>query len=521
MARKIEVQIVGDASSFHRALGLATSRSNKFGSVLSGGLKVGAVGAGIAITGLGYALKRGIDDFNESQKVAAQTRAVLKSTGGAAGVTAKHVNQLANSLSQMSGVDDEAIGSSENLLLTFRNIHNQVGKNNDIFDQATKATLDLSVSMGTDLHSASILVGKALNDPVKGMTALRRVGVSLSDSQEKLIKHLDDTGQRAKAQKIILGELRKEFGGSAKAAGETLSGQLNKLRNAFDNAASSVIQGLLPYLVRLAQFAFPLAVSAIKIVVGGIKVAIKWVEDFASHFEILGSKSESGSDRVRNAFDGIMNFLRGNVFPIIRRLRSVFEESMSAIAKVVQKDGPELKRIFDRVGSAIKAVANVAIPIIKFALTTILPKAIDITIKVLDKLTFVIGKVADIIKWIGNHAKDAFNTLKKAVSAVASVIDQIASPILSALGKIKDIMEWIISHIPDIPSPSDLLGSAQLPRSRGGSGGASNPTASRGGGNAPVAQFNLHLDGKLFYSAMVKADKDVRRQNGRSLLAGT
>jgi hypothetical protein len=83
-----------------------------------------------------------------------------------------------------SGVDDEAIKSSENLLLTFTNIRNETGKNNDIFNQATKATLDMSTALGNDLKGSSILVGKALNDPIKGMTALRRVGVSFTDEPE-------------------------------------------------------------------------------------------------------------------------------------------------------------------------------------------------------------------------------------------------------------------------------------------------------------------------------------------------
>jgi len=101
----------------------------------------------------------------EQQKVVAQTNAVLKSTGGIANVTAKEMGRLSEQLMRKSGVDDEAIQSGQNLLLTFTKIRNETGKNNDIFDQATKATLDLSVAMGKDMSSSAILVGKALNDP--------------------------------------------------------------------------------------------------------------------------------------------------------------------------------------------------------------------------------------------------------------------------------------------------------------------------------------------------------------------
>ena len=126
----------------------------------------------------------------------AQTNAVLKSTGGAANVTAKEVSSLAESLMQKSGVDDEAIASGENLLLTFTNIRNEAGKGNDIFNQATGVMLDMSVALGQDMKTSAIQVGKALNDPIKGMTALQRVGVSLHRRPEEDDQRMQESGQR-------------------------------------------------------------------------------------------------------------------------------------------------------------------------------------------------------------------------------------------------------------------------------------------------------------------------------------
>lgn len=517
MARKIEVEIVGDADSFHRAIGKATGSTSKLGSVLGGAFRVGAVAAGGALLGVGYALKRGIDDFNESQKVAAQLQAVLKSTGGAANVTAKHVNNLAQQLSNMSGVDDEAIGQSENLLLTFRGIRNEAGKNNDIFDQATKATLDLSVAMGEDLHSASLQVGKALNDPVKGLTALKRVGVQFTDSQANMIKHLVDTGKKAQAQKIILGELRKEFGGSAKAAGDTMAGQMNKLKNAFDNAASSVIKQLLPYAVQLAQFAFPLLVSAIGFVAGAIKNAIKWVGNIASHFEILGGKSKSAGDRIRNAWGIVVGFFQSNVMPIIRRLRGIFQDAMAAIAQTVQQHGDQIHRIADRVGSALKAIASVAIPILRIALVQVLPRIIGIAIDALDILTGAVGDVVSAVKWIGNHAASAFNALKGAVSSVAGAIAGFLSPIVSLLDSIIGKIQWVLNHLPSIPG---FGGGPHATQSNPGQtlrGPGSGPNVAGGSWRIEIP---VMVDGREVYRAVVNQDKVVKRQTGRSLLAG-
>ena len=103
--------------------------------------------------------------------VAAQTNAVSKSTGGVANVSAKDVDALATSLSQLSGVDDEAIASAENLILTFKRVRNTTGEGNRIFDRATLAALDLSKAAGGafgDLPTTAKQLAKALNDPVQG-----------------------------------------------------------------------------------------------------------------------------------------------------------------------------------------------------------------------------------------------------------------------------------------------------------------------------------------------------------------
>lgn len=249
MTRKLEVEIVGDARSLKRALDDSDKKASGFGSTL-GKLGKGAALAGGAagIGALAVGLKIGIGEFAQAQKVAAQTNAVIKSTGGVANVTASHVGSLAEALMKKSGVDDEAIASGQNLLLTFTGIRNEVGKGNDIFDQATKAALDMSVALGTDMSSASMMLGKALNDPLKGMTKLQKQGVTFTDAQKATVKALVDTGKTAEAQKLVLAELNKEFGGSAEAAGKTLPGQLNIAKESFSNFAGMLVEKTIPVI---------------------------------------------------------------------------------------------------------------------------------------------------------------------------------------------------------------------------------------------------------------------------------
>jgi phage-related protein len=185
----------------------------------------------------------------DAEQAQAQLNSVIESTGGAAGVSADMANEYANALSQVTMFDDEAILGGEAMLLTFTNI------GQDVFPQATQTILDMSQALGQDLNSSAMQLGKALNDPIQGITALRRVGVSFTEDQEKMIKTMVESGDVAGAQKMILAELSKEFGGSAVAAGETMAGQLAILNTEFGNVKEEAGAALLPVLKDLVGVA--------------------------------------------------------------------------------------------------------------------------------------------------------------------------------------------------------------------------------------------------------------------------
>ena len=248
------VKITTDAAGFVK--GVEEVKRNA-GMLERGMTGLAAVGGGIVATGfaaaaagavaLGGVLYDSVKEAMSAQQVQAQLNAVLQSTGGAAGVTADMVNNLADSLQNVTPYEDDAIISAQNMLLTFTNI----GK--DVFPDATKTVLDMSTALGQDLNSSAMQLGKALNDPINGITALRRVGVAFTDDQEAMIKKMVESGDTMGAQKMILAELQKEFGGSAEAAGKTFAGQLEILKNKLGNVKESIGGALLPVLTDLAE----------------------------------------------------------------------------------------------------------------------------------------------------------------------------------------------------------------------------------------------------------------------------
>lgn len=253
-SRTLEIRITGDEAGGKRALDatgsaadqLATKMDETGKKLQSAGLKLTA-----SIT-LPVALlaRAAFNELEQSGKVSAQTEAAIRSTGGAANVSAKQIDQLSTSLMHKSGMDDEAIKSGANLLLTFTQIQNRAGQGNDIFNQATKAAQNLSVAFGKDMTDSAILVGKALQDPIAGVTALRRVGVQLSDQQKEQIKNFVSTGDIMSAQKVILRELNTEVGGSAEAYGKTLAGQVSLAKEELRNTGATMI-GVAAPAVRL------------------------------------------------------------------------------------------------------------------------------------------------------------------------------------------------------------------------------------------------------------------------------
>jgi hypothetical protein len=191
-----------------------------------GGLKGAIAGAfgGFTLAALVGGIVR---NTIEAEDALRQLEARLKSTGGVAGVTSEQLQAMAQELQGLTAFGDDAIIAMQGVLLTFTNIRGGTVR------QATEAILNLATAMGTDLQSAAVLVGKALNDPVKGATALSKAGVQLSASQKQLIKDFVAVGDGASAQQIILKELETQFGGAAAAAADTFAGSIKQLGNAF------------------------------------------------------------------------------------------------------------------------------------------------------------------------------------------------------------------------------------------------------------------------------------------------
>lgn len=250
ISRSISDELDGPVN---RAASDAGDRAGRgFGSTF--GRAVSGIGGAIAAIGIGREaigfVTDSLEGARESARIGAITAQVIESTGGAANVSAAQVGDFAQRLSGLTGVDDELIQSGQNMLLTFTNVRNELGEGNDVFDRATGLANDMSAALGQDMSSSAMQLGKALNNPIQGVSALQRVGISFTESQREQIATLQESGDMLGAQRIILDEVGRQFGGTAAA----VATPMDRLKVTVGNLQEEFGARLIPVIDRAASW---------------------------------------------------------------------------------------------------------------------------------------------------------------------------------------------------------------------------------------------------------------------------
>jgi hypothetical protein len=213
-----------------------------------------AVNRALATIGIGVGVAAMISKMQQlislaERQIQAEQRvaAVVRATGGAAGFTADQLRKQAAALQQVTTVGDEAILEAQAIILTFRNI---TGK---AFEETTELAFDLAQVMGQDVRSGALQLAKALEDPIRGVTALRRSGVSFNEQQREQIKLLVESSRLNEAQALILETVRGQIGGVAKAMAQTDAGKLQQARNVLGDMREELGRKLIPVQTQFVE----------------------------------------------------------------------------------------------------------------------------------------------------------------------------------------------------------------------------------------------------------------------------
>lgn len=492
-SRRLEVVIAGNASGATRALGQLENRSERTSRAMSGLRRVGGALAGVfAGVQIGQFLRGAIAEAEEAQTVMAQTNAVIESTGGVAGITAGHLQRMSARLSELAGVDDEVIQQGGNLLLTFRNISAEGG----IYDEALASALDMSAALGTQLQPNIMAVGRALNDPVAGLSRLTRMGVSFTQAQKDQVAAMMYFGDTAGAQRIILEELAAEFGGAAEA-NATASG---RMRVAWENLQEQVGTGLLPVVEQLADGlasvndGFTQLSGPVQRIVVGIGLVAAAAGAAAAIFSsVWAGVAVAAVAAVGLEIYGVWRLtqpLRNLFFAVVGQLREWWNQSKNIRATMAAIGVQALSGLRSALGwvvtafqawwsltAPVRGVLNVIGSIGLYALrgaisnvVTLLRIVWAITGPVRSVLSFIgglaWGALRSAISAVAGHLREAWNASEPlrgtlatiggfALSALRSAVESIRS----GFERIGSILDSIASKIRNLPTPSSLLSS--------------------------------------------------------------
>ena len=197
-----------------------------------GKLKAAAAGIGVAL-GAGQLFNKFIAEAGAAEMASVRLGLAYQNIGAKTGLTRKELDDFGKTIQQTTMFTDEAVSGLQETLFRFSSI------TGNTFKRTQQVVVDLAAAMGTDLSSAAQQVGRALESPSTGLRILRQAGVVLTEAQKDLIKSLEESGNKAEAQNIILGELEKRYKGTAEVVANTLTGSLKQLSIAYDDLFES------------------------------------------------------------------------------------------------------------------------------------------------------------------------------------------------------------------------------------------------------------------------------------------
>ena len=511
-SRRLEVVIAGNATDAVRALG-QTERamhgfdrtSSRTSSRFSQSWRSGIGEVGRSITGLiaGAGLvgffQGAISEAQQAQQVMRQTNAVIQSTGGVAGVTAGHLADLSGQLSQVAAVDDEVIQQGGNLLLTFRNVRAEGG----IFDDALASALDMSAALGTELQPNIMAVGRALNDPIAGISRLTRMGVTFTDQQKDQIAAMVYFGDVAGAQRIILEELATEFGGAAEAnatASQRMSVAWGNVQEAIGTlllpafgAGAQAVAGLSEWFTSLDKgtqtliagvVALSVAFAALWATFGGpVTLAVAAIAAIAAEYYFLYTRV----DQVRAIVDGAWQAIQTFAAAAVAAVQSIdwqplldagaelwtqivlLGESFGGWGNVARAAGVVIGAALMGVIAFLRSVLAVAVPVVS---TFVRLGAIT-----LGTIRAAVGALRTAISGVSSAVSTAWSWVQKLAAqnlgTILSAAYRLASPFVSAYNAARNLLSTLqgiasrISSMPSLPSikiPGFARGTESAPR---------------------------------------------------------
>lgn len=252
-SRTLKLNILGDTSDLVKSLGVAQKETSSASDKMKQGFKIAAAAvaaAGAAIVAFGAkAILAGEGAATANARIS-QINESMGLFGGAVTQVNDRLIKYAEATARATGVDTNSIKATQAKLLTFKELAQSADEVGGSFDRATQAAIDLAAAGFGSAETNAAQLGKALQDPIKGLTALARSGVTFTEVEKDRIKTLVESNKIGEAQTLVLEAIEKQVGGTAEATANAT----DKIRVGFTQVQERIGLALLPAFEKLTQF---------------------------------------------------------------------------------------------------------------------------------------------------------------------------------------------------------------------------------------------------------------------------
>ena len=369
--------------------------------------------------------------------------------------------------------DAEVIKATQAKLLTFKELAGTADEAGGAFDRATRAAVDLAAAGFGSAETNAVQLGKALNNPIKGITALTRSGITFTDAEREKIKALTESGQILEAQDLILKAIETQVGGTA-AATATAS---ERMKLAFDNVKETVGAALMPAFASLAEAMIPIAEQIAPVLGNAITELVPSFQEFAgfipkvvealvplipSLLDIAGAILDLAVE-LMPVFIEVLDTIVPILEDLIPLFLDLFEQAIKpiipAVMDLVEALGPLVAKIFPLFAELLEILIPPLLTLLEELIIPLIPVVLELIEAFLPLLEDVLPVLVDILKtivfpvllFLADLFKviliGAMDTFKGALDTVGAVIGAFSEGFRSVWQGISDFIRDTINGI--------------------------------------------------------------------------
>jgi phage-related protein len=482
--RTLKLSLLADVAGLSKGLNQGTNEVQGFGSKMANfGKKAAAAFAVAGIAATAFAVKFAKDAIVAGEAAATANARIeqINKSMGLFGESTNEVNKAlidyAEKTARATGVDTNSIKATQAKLLTFKELAataNEIGGN---FERSTKAAIDLGAAGFGTAELNAVALGKALNDPIKGISALSRNGITFTESEKDRIKVLVESNKVGEAQNMILKAIETQVGGTAEATANAT----DKMRVGFTQVTEKVGLALLPVFEKLTNFVIDQIFPAFDKI--GAQFAGLTSQLGENLLPALDNLVTFFQDYLIPVFKAYYEFIINDLIPAIvnffQPALAGISKAFSSVSKSLQNNKEKLKPLFDLFQEFFEFASKYLAPF----LGTVLGKAFQVLGSVISGIITIFANLVNIIS-------SAINGIKTLISLVSNInLGSIASR-LNPFGGGRASGGSVMS------GTSYLVGERGAELFTPSSNGTITPNSALGGGNTYNITVNGALDGE-------------------------